>query len=60
MSADDGRFALGRAAYEEFIGIRLPASGLGYPCDTGLGFCTMDKTLRGRTRASPASGGPRS
>ena len=45
MSADDGGFALGGAAYEEFIGICLAASSLGYPGDTRLGFRAVDNTV---------------
>ena len=45
VPADDGCFALSRAAYEEFIGIGLTATGLGYPSDTGLGFCALDKDV---------------
>jgi hypothetical protein len=45
VPADDGCFALGCAAYEEFIGIGLPASSLGYPGDAGLGLRTMDKAV---------------
>jgi hypothetical protein len=43
VPADDGGFALRCAAYEEFIGIGLTATGLRYPSDTGLGFCALDK-----------------
>ena len=42
VTADDGGFALRCAAYEEFIGIGLTATGLGHPSDTGLGFCALD------------------
>ena len=45
MPTDDGGFALRCAAYEEFIGIGLTATGLGYPSDTGLGFCALDKDV---------------
>jgi hypothetical protein len=45
VPADDGCFALGCAAYEEFIGIGLAASSLGYPGDAGLGLRTMDKAV---------------
>ena len=45
VPADDGGLALGGAAYEEFIGIGLAASSLGYPGDTGLGFCALDKDV---------------
>ena len=45
MPADDGGFALGCAANEEFIGIGLAASSLGYPGDTGLGLCAVDKAV---------------
>ena len=45
VTADDGGFALRCAAYEEFIGIGLTATGLGYPSDTGLGFCALDKDV---------------
>jgi hypothetical protein len=45
MPADNGGFSLGGAAYKEFIWIGLAASSLGYPCDTGLGFRAVDKTL---------------
>ena len=45
VPADDGGFALGRAAYKEFIGIGLAASSLGYPGDTGLGLCAVDKAV---------------
>jgi hypothetical protein len=45
VSADDGGLALGGAAYEEFIGIGLAASSLGYPGDTGLGLRALDKTM---------------
>ena len=43
VTADDGGFALRRAAYEEFIGIGLTTAGLGHPSDTGFGFCALDK-----------------
>ena len=45
MPADDGGFALGCAANEEFIRIGLAASSLGYPGDTGLGLCALDKAV---------------
>ena len=45
MPADDGGFALGRAANEEFIRIGLAASSLGHPGDTGLGLCALDKAV---------------
>ena len=45
VPADDGGLALGGAADEEFIGIGLAASSLGYPGDTGLGLCALDKTV---------------
>jgi len=45
VTADDGGFALRCAAYEEFIGIGLAASSLGYPGDTGLGLCALDKAV---------------
>ena len=45
VTADDGGFALRCAAYEEFIGIGLTATGLGHPSDTGLGFCALDKDV---------------
>jgi hypothetical protein len=45
VPADDGGFALGGAAYEEFVRIGLAAPRLGYPCDTGLGLCALDKTV---------------
>jgi hypothetical protein len=45
MPADNGGFALGGAAYEEFIWIGLAASSLGYPRDAGLGLRTLDKTV---------------
>jgi hypothetical protein len=45
MTADDGGFALCCATYEEFVGIGLTASSLGYPGDTGLGLCAVDKTV---------------
>ena len=45
VPADDGGLALGGAAYEEFIGIGLTATGLGYPSDTRLGFCALDKDV---------------
>jgi len=45
VPTDDGGLALGSAAYEEFIGIGLAASSLGYPCDTGLGLCALDKAV---------------
>ena len=59
MSADDGGFALRCAAYEEFVGIGLSASSLGYPGDARLGLCAVNKTVGGRTGASPACNGPR-
>jgi hypothetical protein len=58
MSADDGGFALRCAAYEEFVGVGLTASSLGYPGDTGLGLGAVDKTVGGWTWACPACGGP--
>ena len=58
MPADDGGFALGCATYEEFVRIGLTASGLGYPGDSGLGLCAVDKTVGGRSRACPACDGP--
>jgi hypothetical protein len=45
VPADDGGFALGRTAYEEFIGIGLAASSLGYPGDAGLGLGALDKAV---------------
>ena len=45
VTADDGGFALRCAAYEEFIGIGLAASSLGYPGDTGLGLRAVDKAV---------------
>ena len=45
VPTDDGGLALGCAAYEEFIGIGLAASSLGYPRDTGLGLCALDKAV---------------
>jgi hypothetical protein len=60
MPADNGGFALGGAAYEEFIWICLAASSLGYPGDTRLGFRAVDDAVRCRIRVCPARGGPRS
>jgi hypothetical protein len=45
MPADDGRFALGGAANEQFVGIRLAATGLGHPRDARLGFGAVDQTV---------------
>ena len=45
MPTDDGGFALRCAANEEFIRIGLAASSLGYPGDTGLGLCALDKAV---------------
>jgi hypothetical protein len=45
VPTDDGGLALGGTAYEEFIGIGLAASSLGYPRDTGLGLRALDKTV---------------
>ena len=58
MPANDGGFALCCAAYEEFVGIGLAAASLGYPSDTGLGLCAVDKTVCGLSGACPARGGP--
>ena len=45
MPADDGGFALRGAAHEQFIGIGLAASSLGYPGDAGLGLCAVDNAV---------------
>ena len=45
MPTDNGRLALGGAAYEELIGIGLAASGLGHPSDAGLGLRAMDNAV---------------
>jgi len=45
VPANDGGFALGRAADEKFVWIGLTASSLGYPGDTSLGLCALDKTV---------------
>jgi hypothetical protein len=45
VSADNGGFALGGAAYEELVWVGLAASGLGYPGDTGLGLGALDATV---------------
>ena len=58
MSTDDGGFALRCAAYEQFVWVGLTASSLGYPGDTGLGLCAVDKTVGGRIDGSPACNGP--
>ena len=41
VPTDDGRLALGSAAYEELIGIGRPAEGLGDPGDPGLSGCPL-------------------
>ena len=45
VTADDGGFALGGAAYEQLVRVSLTASGLGHPSNTGLGFCTVDNAV---------------
>jgi len=45
VPADDCGLALCGAANEEFIGICLAASRLGYPRDTGLGLCAVDNAV---------------
>ena len=59
MPADNGGLALRRTTYEEFIGIGLAASRLGYPCDAGLGLRALDKAVCCRVRGCPPNGGPR-
>ncbi len=44
VPADDCGFALGRAADEQFVGVGLPATSLGNPCNTGLGLCALNQT----------------
>ena len=41
VPTDDGRLALGSAAYEELIGIGRPAQGLGDPGDPRLPACPV-------------------
>jgi hypothetical protein len=60
MPADNGGFALGGAAYEEFIWICLAASSLGYPGDTRLCLRPLDNTVGRWIRVCPARSGPRS
>ena len=45
VPADHGGFALRGAAHEQFVGIGLAASGLGYPGDAGLGLGAVDKAV---------------
>ena len=45
VTADDGGFALGGAAYEQLIGISLTAARLGYPSNTRLGLCAVDNAV---------------
>jgi hypothetical protein len=45
VPADDGCFALGGAADEQFVGIGLAATRLGYPRDARLGFGAVDQTV---------------
>ena len=58
MPADDGGFALGCAANEEFIRIGLAASSLGHPRDSGLGLYALDQTVGKRGSSSPARNWP--
>jgi hypothetical protein len=44
VPADDGGFALGGASDEQFVGVGLPAAGLGNPCDSGLGLNALNQT----------------
>ena len=57
VAANDCGFALGGTPYKEFIWIGLAAPGLGYPGDTGLGFCALDNAV-GRRVACPTRCGP--
>jgi hypothetical protein len=59
MPADDGGFALGSTANEQFVGICLSASGLGHPCDTGFGFRAVDSAVGCCVRRCPARRGLR-
>jgi hypothetical protein len=58
VPADDGCFALGGAADEQFVGIGLAATGLGYPSDAGLGFGAVDQTVSCGGASRPARSGP--
>ena len=54
VPADHGGFALGGAAHEQFVGIGLPAAGLGNPRDAGLGLGALDKAVTGGVALSCA------
>jgi hypothetical protein len=58
MPADDGGFALGRTADEQFVGVGLPATSLRHPRDTGLGLCALDRTGGKRGSSCPARNWP--
>src|SRR5689334_784482 len=59
MPADHGGFALGRATYEQFVGVSLAASSLGNPRDPVLGLHALDQTAGKRGGDScPARNGP--
>ena len=45
VPADHCGFALGGAADEQFVGVGLPATGLGNPGDAGLGLGAVDQTV---------------
>src|SRR3954468_8864166 len=58
VPTDHCGFALGRAAYEQFVGIGLPAPGLGNPGNSGLGLCALNQTGGKRSSSSPARNWP--
>ena len=43
VPTDHCGFALGRAAYEQFVGVRLSTAGLGDPGNPGLGLRAVDQ-----------------
>jgi hypothetical protein len=45
MPANDGGFALGGAAHEEFVRISLAAPSLRYPGDAGFGLGSLDDAV---------------
>ena len=58
VPADDGGFALGRAANEKLVRIGLSAARLGNPRNPGLRLFTLDNTIDRRSSDCPARRGP--